>query len=97
MKCCSSDVDKRHRREERTTHNMSPSPSVVTSLTRTPKQHQRQPSGFFSSQQPTRCSSKSGNSPPSLKRKNGASPSAETILLCTMPSSNYTHVNTVNE
>ncbi|XP_057377173.1 orexin/Hypocretin receptor type 1-like isoform X2 [Daphnia carinata] len=97
MNCCSSDVDKRHGREERTTHNMSPSPSVVTSLTRTPKQHQRQPSGFFSSQQPTRSSSKSGNSPPSSKRRNGASPSAETILLCTMPSSNYTLVNTANE
>lgn len=97
MKCYSSGADRRHRRQERATQNMSPSPSVVTSLTRTPKQYQRQPSGFFGSQQPRRSSSKSGNSSPIFKGKSGTSPSAEMILLCTMPSSTYTAVNTIKK
>ncbi|XP_046641961.1 orexin/Hypocretin receptor type 1-like isoform X1 [Daphnia pulicaria] len=108
MKCCSADEDGRRRRQNRTTHNLSPSPSVVTSLTRTPKQqHQQQRQsaqqlGLFggsSSQQPRRSSTKSGNSSPIFKSgKNGSTPSeAETILLCTMNSSAYTHVSTVDE
>lgn len=108
MKCCSADEDGRRRRQNRTTQNLSPSPSVVTSLTRTPKQqHQQQRQsaqqlGLFggsSSQQPRRSSTKSGNSSPIFKcSKNGSTPSeAETILLCTMNSSAYTHVSTVDE
>jgi hypothetical protein len=102
MKCCSADEDRRRRQQNRTANNLSPSPSVVISLTRTPKQqhHQRQsPLGLFgSSQQPRRSSTKSGHSSPIFKGKNGSSPSeAETILLCTMNSSVYTHVSTVDE
>lgn len=108
MKCCSADEDGRRRRQNRTTHNLSPSPSVVTSLTRTPKQqHQQRQSaqqlglfGISSSQQPRRSSTKSGNSSPIIFKgdKNGSTPSeAETILLCTMNSSAYTHVSTVDE
>lgn len=102
MKCCSADEDRRRRQQNRTANNLSPSPSVVTSLTRTPKQqhHQRQSQlGLFgSSQQPRRSSTKSGTSSPIFKGKNGSSPSeAETILLCTMNSSVYTHVSTVDE
>jgi hypothetical protein len=108
MKCCSADEDRRRRQQNRTANNLSPSPSVVTSLTRTPKQqHQQQRQsaqqlGLFggsSSQQPRRSSTKSGNSSPIFKcSKNGSTPSeAETILLCTMNSSAYTHVSTVDE
>lgn len=109
MKCCSADEDGRRRRQNRTTHNLSPSPSVVTSLSRTPKQqHQQQRQsaqqlglfgGSSSQQQPRRSSTKSGNSSPIFKGgKNGSTPSeAETILLCTMNSSAYTHVSTVDE
>lgn len=82
MRCC-SESSRRRRRRAKATHNFSPTHSVVTSLTRAPKQY---PPGSS----PRRRTSPSGGSP-ILNHTGNAVETTETILLCTMAST-YSNV-----